>query len=188
MGLGSTYHGTLAPHHGSVAHFPTEFIYSYDFDENGALFFLGTMGKRKPWINPHTLGQVAVFASSIGSGKLEDFVGRTTVNCRTLNEPFSHMGVDLGEGRVLRPTCYSLKNRNATSHVLMNWHLEASEDKINWVILDRRIYKADNPTYNNELLHEQAQLKMKGATSTWGVDPDVYKEVGEGGFRYFRLV
>jgi hypothetical protein len=28
---------------------PTEFIYEYDFDENGALFFLGSFGKKKVW-------------------------------------------------------------------------------------------------------------------------------------------
>ncbi len=66
------------------------------------------------------------------------------MNCRTLNEPFSFFGVDLGEGRHLIPTCYSLRNRNSSTHVLMNWHLEASNDKVHWTILDRRIYLSDN--------------------------------------------
>ena len=52
----------------------------------------------------------------------------------------------------------------------MNWHLEASNDKINWVILDRRIYLSDNLTYNMEMEEEQKALQKKGATSTWGID------------------
>lgn len=52
-------------------------------DENGALFFLGTAGKRKHWQNPHTVQQVEVFASSIGAGSIADLVGRTVVNLRT---------------------------------------------------------------------------------------------------------
>jgi hypothetical protein len=32
-----------------LAERPTEFIYEYDFDENGALFFLGSFGKKRIW-------------------------------------------------------------------------------------------------------------------------------------------
>ena len=35
---------------------------------------------------------------------------------------------------------------------------------------------------------EQNLLKKKGATSTWAVSNDVYKEQGAQGFRYFRVV
>jgi len=28
---------------------PTEFVYEHDFDENGALYFLGSFGKKKMW-------------------------------------------------------------------------------------------------------------------------------------------
>ena len=82
-----------------VAKPPNEFAFQSHFDENGALFFLGSFGKRRLWQNPHLLGQIQAFSSSIGSGKPEDVVGRTMVNCRTGNEPFSYFGVDLGEGR-----------------------------------------------------------------------------------------
>lgn len=54
----------------------TSFDYSYDFDENGAFYFLGTEGGRKIWQNPHTIGQVQAFASSIGFGSVHDLVGR----------------------------------------------------------------------------------------------------------------
>jgi hypothetical protein len=70
----------------------------------------------------------------------------------------------------------------------MNWHFEGSVDKVNWVILDRRIYLTNNPDHDSLLEDEQKHLKQKGASSTWGVDTDVYKEVGFDGFRFFRIL
>jgi hypothetical protein len=79
----------------------------------------------------------------------------------------------------------------------MNWHLEASNDRINWVLLDRRIYLSDNPEFNQSVQAEQKLLCQKGATSTWGVDPNIYMPPQSlddepnpyvGGFRYFRVV
>jgi hypothetical protein len=72
---------------------------------------------------------------------------------------------------------------------MMNWHFEGSNDKVNWVILDRRIYLT-NPAgvSDSELEEEQKLLKQKGAASTWGVDTDIYREVGFEGFRFFRVI
>ena len=33
-----------------------EFVYRSNFDEEGALFYLGTFGKTKSYQNPHTAG------------------------------------------------------------------------------------------------------------------------------------
>ena len=81
---------------------------------------MGSFGNTRVFHNPHTIGQVHAFASSIGQGGAENFVGRRLSNTRTLNEPFSYFGVDLGEGRLLLPYCYPIRNRNSTTHVLMN--------------------------------------------------------------------
>lgn len=35
---------------------PEEFVYQYDFDDNGALYFLGSYGKTRIWQNPHAIG------------------------------------------------------------------------------------------------------------------------------------
>jgi len=75
---------------------PSEFSYQYDMDENGLLYFLATQGKRKVWQNPHTIRQVSAFASSVGAGTVEDFVGRVVTNCRTSNEKDSYFGIDIG--------------------------------------------------------------------------------------------
>lgn len=111
-------------------------------DENGALFFLASAGKKRLWFNPHASNQVHAFASSVGAGSVEDFVGRIATNCRTHNEPYSYYGVDFGEGRKLLPTCYTVRNRNSSTHCMLNWHMEASIDKTNWFTLDRRVYKS----------------------------------------------
>eukprot|EP00826_Nyctotherus_ovalis_P055411 TRINITY_DN7352_c0_g2_i1.p1 TRINITY_DN7352_c0_g2~~TRINITY_DN7352_c0_g2_i1.p1 ORF type:complete len:128 (+),score=16.10 TRINITY_DN7352_c0_g2_i1:75-458(+) len=95
--------------------FPAEFVYEHDFDENGVLFYLGTHGKSKDWVNPFTLGQVTVFSSSLGHGSLADITGRAAANCRTLNEPSSFFGLDLGAERVFRPSCYTIRNRCISS-------------------------------------------------------------------------
>lgn len=34
---------------------PSEFVYQYDMDENGALFFLGSFAKKRLWQNPHSV-------------------------------------------------------------------------------------------------------------------------------------
>lgn len=126
-----------------------KFSYEYDFDENGALFFLGSGGKRRLWQNPHDK-YVQAFASSIGAGHPSNFVGREATNCRTQNEVTSYFGVDLREGRHLLPDFYTLRNRNSTTHALMNWVLEGSVDKIDWRELDRRIHIHQDGTLEDE--------------------------------------
>ncbi len=33
-----------------------EFVYKFDFDDNGAIYYLGTRGKTRPFNNPHISG------------------------------------------------------------------------------------------------------------------------------------
>jgi len=78
-------------------------------------------------------------------------------------------------------------NRNSTTHVLMNWHLEGSNNMRDWIICDRRIYMSDNPEENAQLEEDQKALKRKGATTSWAIAGDVSKQFPRG-FRYFRVV
>ena len=163
------------------------FKYEYDFDENGIFYYLGTKGKIVPYKNPHEIGQIKVFASSLGKGNLSDFVGRNLVNLRTQNEENSFFGVDLGNERFLIPSSYSIKNRNSSSHVMLCWNLEGSNDKINYEVLDTRIFSNNvNSRYHNNLEKERNMLKQPGCTSTWGVSKRI-KEKFPKGFRYFIL-
>ena len=163
------------------------FKYEYDFDENGVFFYLGTLGRKTYCRNPNDIGQVKVFSSSLGKGNLSDFVGRNLVNLRTQNEENSFFGVDLGQERFLIPTSYSIKNRNASSHVMLSWNLEASNDKINFEILDTRIFTYDNNiNMQKNLEKERNMLKQPGCTSTWGISKKI-REKFPNGFRYFLI-
>ena len=168
---------------------PKEFQYSYDFDENGALFYLGSSGRRRVWQNPHILGQVEAFCSCIASGSAENFVGRSLSNCRTIDEPASFFGVDLGLDRKLLPTYYTLRNRGSSTYVLLTWQFEGSNDKEAWTVLDARNYQSTNPDDNERLQREIEQFKQRGGAMTFSVDLDQYKQgLGFGGYRYFRIV
>ena len=162
------------------------FKYTYDFDENGALYYIGTLGKKQIYCNPHELNLVTAFASSLSKGEISDFVGRNLVNLRTENEEFSFLGVDLGQNRKLIPKAYSIRNRNSSTHVLLCWELEGSNDKINFEILDRRIFRSDNYEMNKKLERERNLLIKPGCTSTWGISKKIREKFPEG-FRYFIL-
>ena len=163
------------------------FKYAYDFDENGALYYLGTKGKKYQYRNPHELNIVTAFASSISKGQISDFVGRNLVNLRTENEENSFFGVDLGENRTLVPTAYSIRNRNSATHVMLCWNLEASNDKIHFEVLDTRIFSnIENPQIHQRLERERNLLKEPGCTSTWGISKKI-KEKFPDGFRYFLI-
>lgn len=43
----------------------------------------------------------------------------------------------------------------------MNWHLEGSNDKVNWVILDRRIYLNSNTGVSAEAELEDEQKLLR---------------------------
>ena len=92
-------------------------------------------------------------------GSVESFVGRNVVNLRTLDEPYSFFGVDLGIDRKLLPTHYTLRNRNSSTHVMMNWHFEGSNDRINWTLLDRRIYLTNSAEHDKKFEEEHKPFK-----------------------------
>ena len=172
------------------------FTYRYDFDENGALYYLGTKGNTANYTNPYSLSLVKVFFSSMGKGSYEDLVGRSVVNCRTLNEPNAFMGIDLGLERYIVPSCYTLRNRDSSRHIMLNWLFEGSVDFKTWFILDKRIHKTDDPAYNKLMEKERQMIERRAATSTWSIDQNYLKAASRSvvmqskafsGFRYFRV-
>lgn len=80
------------------------------------------------------------------------------------------MGVDLGVNRYIIPTSYTIRNRNSSHHVLLNWVLEASVNGKEWFWIDKRIHMTEDEELNNSLANEREELKQKGFTSTWGID------------------
>jgi len=67
---------------------------------------------------------------------------------------------------------------------MLCWNLEGSNDKINYEILDTRIFNLNE--YNDKLEKERNLLKQPGCTSTWGISKKI-REKFPNGFRYFVL-
>jgi hypothetical protein len=101
------------------------FPFKAPFDENGILYFIGTEGGRKQWVNPHDAGHVVASRSSNGFGHARDLVGRSFVNSHTDSKPDSWMAVDLGAHRSISPTHYCLRTRtqfNSTHRYISRAH------------------------------------------------------------------
>jgi len=71
---------------------------------------------------------------------------------------------------------------------MLNWHFEGSNDKVNWTVLDRRLYLTGNPSEDVQFEDDRKLLCQKGAATTWAIDTDIYREIGFDGFRYFRII
>ena len=168
-----------------------KFKYKNDFDKNGALYYIGTLGLSKKYNNPHKLKLIKAFGSPLLNGNYCDFVGRENVNLITENEENSFFGVDLGLDRNLIPTLYSIKNRDSSSNVLLSWNLQGSNDKIKFEILDSRTF-LDEKDHNKDKYRKYRNLlkgnllKEPGTTSTWGISKKI-RERFPNGFRYFIL-
>lgn len=143
-----------------------------DFDEGGALYWLGTVGKTQTWRNPMSLGHVLALASGVGFGKLEDVVGRKAVNLRSANATGSFFGVDLRGERKLILQGYCLRNRDSTSHVLTSWIMQGSLDGQAWQTLEAR--------------EDRSSLRRAGATAYFQVLPDA-SDAASRPYRCFRV-
>eukprot|EP01083_Nonionella_stella_P159539 520531_1 len=152
---------------------PPHRVFKYvgnDFDDNGLLHYLGTLGKTQKWSNPHGNGQCIVSASSImaNSESIIHFVGRTTVRCVTQETKCAYMMINL-LGIRIKLTHYTLRHYSSwDTEALRNWDLEASHDGKLWCVL--RAHKDDQSLYK------------KGQAVTWPVEKvDQF-------YKYFRII
>jgi len=134
---------------------------------------LGSEGLTESWRNPAVTGKVLPFTSSVADGHVEDLVGRTLSGFRTRNESGSYIGVDLGDGRGLKVSAYSLKNGTSASATMLCWNFQGSNNGSDWVVLDRRMHNTSE---------DVRFLSDKGRTSTWGVG------TCEKAYRLFRIL
>ena len=62
-------------------------------------------------------------------------------------------------------TSYSIKNRNSSGHVMLCWNSEGSNDKVNYEVIDKRIFQNTlNEKFNQSLEKERNLLKQPGCT------------------------
>lgn len=148
--------------------------HSFDFDEEGLIYFIGSNGKTCEWVNPSQYGLVQVTCSegkTLPYGKLEDILSRDSIslNCHTKDNKKAWFTIDLGVYIV--PTAYTLRHaRGYGRSALRNWLLQASRDAVNWTTLITHV--------------DDKSLSEPGSTATWPIvcPPDDTK-----GYRHIRI-
>eukprot|EP01062_Namystynia_karyoxenos_P034829 TRINITY_DN25497_c0_g3_i1.p1 TRINITY_DN25497_c0_g3~~TRINITY_DN25497_c0_g3_i1.p1 ORF type:complete len:273 (+),score=29.19 TRINITY_DN25497_c0_g3_i1:71-889(+) len=152
------------------------FRYEGDFDTNGLLYFLGTLGGTEEYKNPHVRGAVRARKWPVWGKHARHWVGRGGVYCRTNKELRPYFMVDLRVA-TLQVTHYSLRHgRYELDYVLKSWELQASNDGEGWVTLDRR--------EEDSTLKDGENGQRPYHTGTWAVCSPQASE----SFRMFRIV
>lgn len=132
------------------------FQWSSDFDKKGVLYYLGTHEYRTEWQNPLIAKLVDVTWSSLEKGRPPAIFEREPSECWTQDVPSSWFTVDLGVGRSLRITAYTLRHGGGTKQDLIrNWTLKGSADGKEFTTLMR--HKDDE------------SLSTPFATMTWTI-------------------
>ncbi len=122
-----------------------------DFDENGVIFWMGTLRGCRKFQNPmvHNLG-ITVKTSSIIKGSVAIIVSRTSTMFWTRGtdtEQSSFISIDIGKNNYLTPSHYTLRHGHCNAaDSLRNWIFEGSNDDINYYILS--IHRNDRSLKN----------------------------------------
>ncbi|KAH8394178.1 hypothetical protein KR215_003788 [Drosophila sulfurigaster] len=151
-----------------------QFTHSFDFDEEGLIYYIGSNGRTCEWVNPAQYGLVQVTSSegkTLPYGKLEDILSRDSVslNCHTKDNKKAWFAIDLGVYVV--PTAYTLRHaRGYGRSALRNWLLQASKDGNSWVTLITHV--------------DDKSLVEPGSTATW---PIICAAEETKGFRHIRI-
>jgi hypothetical protein len=148
--------------------------YASDFDQNGLLYYIGSAGGTRGYVNPHVSGDVVVTWSSIRRGQVEYFVNNQYGNkiSYTDNVPGSWMMVDLGAIQRISPNHYSLRHDFCGGAFLRNWVLEGKMDDSYisaWVVLREHA--------------NDASINGAGATCSW---PVISVGINQS-YRYIRI-
>ncbi|GMH43417.1 hypothetical protein BSKO_11339 [Bryopsis sp. KO-2023] len=150
-----------------------ELVYTFDGDHKGVCHYLGTCSGKHPWVNPMTLKQLTIRASSpVGRFTIpKEIVGNrflsTSYACpKNENGQFvTWWQVDLGP-RKLICTRYSIRH-DASDGYIRAWNLQGSNDGKCWVDLRRHLH--------------DCTIKFTGAWGSWPVLTDK-------SYKMFRLL
>eukprot|EP01125_Pyxidicula_operculata_P015746 TRINITY_DN5371_c0_g1_i1.p1 TRINITY_DN5371_c0_g1~~TRINITY_DN5371_c0_g1_i1.p1 ORF type:complete len:460 (-),score=60.92 TRINITY_DN5371_c0_g1_i1:93-1472(-) len=148
------------------------FEYSYDFDTNGVMYYLGTNGLKSEYKNPLFSGEVKCTTSSLEKGWSYYLLDRVNNAFWTSDIPSSWIAFDLCKNRCLIPTHYTLKHGgNSKIDCLRSWCLQGSNDPdqtSGWVTICR---------HTND-----QSLNGPFATHTWKIPQTNFP------YRYFRIL
>jgi hypothetical protein len=125
-----------------------ECVFDGPFGDSGAIYYILTVGKTKPYeissssgVTPK-MSSIAGWAGSDPAHLLFHKHDGSTINC-TDDEENSWVSIDLGEGRSLIVNYYCLRHgRSDGWDRLQSWDLEGSNDGSEWTVL--RVHKDDN--------------------------------------------
>ncbi len=119
-------------------HFHLE--YENPFDQNGILYWIGTKGNAREYVNPLSSGEINVTLSCKWYGTdVAKFVEHNPLSLVfDPNCPCSWIEVDLGVDRRLLPTYYCLRGFEKMKFILRSWELQAKNaESESWTTLRR---------------------------------------------------
>lgn len=155
------------------SHRPMRLTYVSDFDKNGALYFIGTAGGTRAYINPHVSGDVVVTWSSKYAGEYHYFVENeyNKLACATNNSTNAYMMVDLGASRRIALNYYSLRHDNYAHWYRRHWNLEGKIDDSKdstWTIIKEHVM--------------DTSINQPGGTASWPIVNPTHES-----YRYIRV-
>src|SRR6478672_8319213 len=117
-------------------------------DDNGVIYWYGSLEQTQPFVNPHTAGLLEFSASSVEAGSLGVLADRSDSVFYTVSQVDSWIQLNL-KTKKLKVNTYTLKNRAAGGgYYLRNWKLQGSNNLLQpWVDLDVRV---NDPTLNQD--------------------------------------
>ena len=140
---------------------------------NGVITWIATNCGTTGWENPTIGKKVRITVSSEEKGDPSVLLDSEEAELWTKDVPSSWFCIDLGEGRKVTPTYYTLRHGgNYKGDSLRHWDLQGSLDGENWVVLSR---------HNND-----ASLNSPFAVHSWPVILPLDIKVNN--FRYFRIL
>lgn len=154
----------------------SQLMFSHVGDDNGALYWIATLGGAERWQNPHRTGRIKIICSSPSSRwtKPEAVVNRscTTVNYASGSQDYPAWWlVDLGEKYQLLCNYYTFQTDGA-KNTTKDWSFQASNDKLTWTTI-------------KEHENETTTAMKGGSYFGWKVETDLQVEKG---YRYFRVI
>lgn len=122
-------------------------------DDNGVVYWYGSVEKTQSFSNPHTAGVLEFTASTVEAGPIALLADRSDSVFYTSSQVDSWVQLNL-KTKKLKVTQYTLKNRaSGGNYYLRNWKLQGSNNLLQpWVDLDVRV---NDTTLNQD--------------NTWGV-------------------
>ena len=111
---------------------------------------IGTRKGTSEYVNPCDAGEVSVEVSSLFNGEASSVISSYPTDTYSKDEQGSWYCVDIGPGRLLAPSHYSLRNVSRSyAHAPRSWRLEASKDTKKWTLLSEHVNDMSVDTKSN---------------------------------------